>query len=195
MSRGLAWLRAAFGHAGGEKAAVPAELSAAEVAASPREHERLYAERHGYFWMPCPICQEPFGGHEWDDDYEQPQGSSTTLYLTKRSGCGVCRNPECRAEAWRRNVELYRGTPWHLERRYVPAPERKCGKIIDCFGTLVRCNYEADHVGEDGQPCGCGMIFDIAKTGRPTSEAQSDGSRRVSVGFSLSIPEDAKVHN
>jgi ribosomal protein S19 len=25
---------------------------------------RLYAFTHGYFWLPCPICGEEFGGHE-----------------------------------------------------------------------------------------------------------------------------------
>lgn len=24
-----------------------------------------YANKHGYFWLPCPICGEYFGGHEW----------------------------------------------------------------------------------------------------------------------------------
>lgn len=26
---------------------------------------RLYARVMGYFWMPCPLCGEYFGGHEW----------------------------------------------------------------------------------------------------------------------------------
>lgn len=25
---------------------------------------RLYAEKFGYFWLPCPECGEMFGGHE-----------------------------------------------------------------------------------------------------------------------------------
>jgi C4-type Zn-finger protein len=29
-----------------------------------RFFNRLYAFTHGYFWLPCPICGEEFGGHE-----------------------------------------------------------------------------------------------------------------------------------
>lgn len=26
---------------------------------------RAYARHNGYFWLPCPLCGEHFGGHEW----------------------------------------------------------------------------------------------------------------------------------
>jgi hypothetical protein len=26
---------------------------------------KLYANKFGYFWEPCPVCKEYFGGHEW----------------------------------------------------------------------------------------------------------------------------------
>jgi hypothetical protein len=26
---------------------------------------RRYADALGYFWLPCPLCTRPFGGHEW----------------------------------------------------------------------------------------------------------------------------------
>lgn len=29
-----------------------------------RTAHRLYATTSGYFWLPCPRCAEPFGGHE-----------------------------------------------------------------------------------------------------------------------------------
>ena len=29
---------------------------------------RLYAHVAGYFWLPCPLCGEHFGGHEWQFD-------------------------------------------------------------------------------------------------------------------------------
>lgn len=32
-----------------------------------RVAQRLYARANGYFWLPCPLCGEPFGGHEWRD--------------------------------------------------------------------------------------------------------------------------------
>jgi hypothetical protein len=35
------------------------ELSRAVAADAER-----YANQHGYFWLPCPLCGVPFGGHE-----------------------------------------------------------------------------------------------------------------------------------
>ena len=32
---------------------------------SPRYLHEWYAKANGYFWLPCPLCGEPFGGHEW----------------------------------------------------------------------------------------------------------------------------------
>ena len=29
-----------------------------------RTYERRYAKRHGYYWLPCPLCGDEFGGHE-----------------------------------------------------------------------------------------------------------------------------------
>jgi hypothetical protein len=37
-------------------------LEAAEAA--EREKERVYADDHGFFWLPCPNCRRMFGGHE-----------------------------------------------------------------------------------------------------------------------------------
>jgi hypothetical protein len=34
----------------------------------PRWWHRLYAESMGYFWLPCPMCGEMFGGHESSDE-------------------------------------------------------------------------------------------------------------------------------
>lgn len=31
---------------------------------APRRHHEAYAHHFHYFWMPCPLCKEPFGGHE-----------------------------------------------------------------------------------------------------------------------------------
>jgi hypothetical protein len=30
----------------------------------PRGFHKLYANLMGYFWLPCPVCGEMFGGHE-----------------------------------------------------------------------------------------------------------------------------------
>lgn len=29
-----------------------------------RRYQHRYARRHGYFWLPCPLCGDEFGGHE-----------------------------------------------------------------------------------------------------------------------------------
>lgn len=31
-----------------------------------RLFNKMYADILGYFWSPCPICKEYFGGHEWN---------------------------------------------------------------------------------------------------------------------------------
>lgn len=37
-----------------------------------RGWHRYYAETHGYFWLPCPLCDQPFGGHEIGGDIPDP---------------------------------------------------------------------------------------------------------------------------
>lgn len=34
---------------------------------SPRFLHRIYAWLNCYFWLPCDLCDEYFGGHEWTD--------------------------------------------------------------------------------------------------------------------------------
>ena len=46
----------------------------------PRIFQQLYAWFFGYFWLPCPICKEYFGGHEL----------GATLMTTWYEGSGVC---------------------------------------------------------------------------------------------------------
>ena len=38
----------------------------------PRILHRAYARLHGYFWLPCPLCAQPFGGHEITDSIPDP---------------------------------------------------------------------------------------------------------------------------
>ena len=54
---------------------------------------RLYARLRGYFWLPCPICGQMFGGHE------RGCGDLMTSWTD-----GVCVCPRCAAEAERRNT-------------------------------------------------------------------------------------------
>jgi hypothetical protein len=37
-----------------------------------RALHRLYAALRGYFWEPCPLCGQHFGGHEWKDRVGKP---------------------------------------------------------------------------------------------------------------------------
>lgn len=59
----------------------------------PRWMHRLYAKFRGYFWLPCPICGRPFGGHE----------KGGTLQRDLFSAWLVCR--ACGDEAQRTNRE------------------------------------------------------------------------------------------
>lgn len=62
----------------------------------PRFVHRLYAFLNAYSWLPCPICDKNFGGHE---------GSPTGLMTTWHSGKLVC--PDCGEEAQRVNQEQF----------------------------------------------------------------------------------------
>lgn len=68
---------------------------------SPQKMERLHARQvamqNGYFWLPCLICGEWFGGQE------EPSG---VVMLTKRVGVTICTSMKCRLEA-KRIKELY----------------------------------------------------------------------------------------
>lgn len=54
---------------------------------------RLYAFFGGYFWLPCPLCGDHFGGHQWRDydglsaDIDDPSGPEPS------SGLAIC--PRC----------------------------------------------------------------------------------------------------
>lgn len=39
---------------------------------------RAEALEGGYFWQPCPLCGEPFGGHEWRGRIQLPSEGNTT---------------------------------------------------------------------------------------------------------------------
>lgn len=68
-------------------------------ASAERKQQQRYARVRGYFWMPCPLCGRPFGGHEW--------GKGQTLYKAPNGhGTGICPLPACKAEAARRNALL-----------------------------------------------------------------------------------------
>ena len=77
-SRGMDVPKAHSGHSAG--ALIPLHL---------RDIHRTFAKTHGYFWLPCPLCQREFGGHEIHADIPDP---------TKGEGwyIGIC--PLCTIE-------------------------------------------------------------------------------------------------
>lgn len=48
-----------------------------------RRFHQWYANAFGFFWLPCPLCDRPFGGHEWGADVPDPTGGPGT-------GVGIC---------------------------------------------------------------------------------------------------------
>ena len=50
---------------------------------------RIYAFIHGYFWLPCPICGQYFGGHEWKTD----SPNAFVQLADDTGGTGIC--PDC----------------------------------------------------------------------------------------------------
>jgi hypothetical protein len=56
---------------------------------SNRGHHRKYAEINGFFWLPCPLCGDFFGGHEWKDY----NGKSSSIKISEGRGKGIC--PSC----------------------------------------------------------------------------------------------------
>ena len=78
--------------------------------------QRIYAASAGQFWIPCPICDKPYGGHEWEEsnvliterEYfsDGPEDELFTQIRRTRSK-GVCpdRGEEARMlnERWNRN--------------------------------------------------------------------------------------------
>lgn len=61
----------------------------------PRWLHESWANFAGYFWLPCPLCGEYFGGHEWK--VGSPNHSIMTSWNT---GSGVCPNCHDAARAY-----------------------------------------------------------------------------------------------
>lgn len=67
----------------------------------PRFLHKWYAFLFGYFWLPCPICGEDFGGHEWTH--------GEALMTSWNTGTGVC--PNCVEACKKRNAEWMEKNP------------------------------------------------------------------------------------
>jgi len=55
-----------------------------------RALNRLYARLFGYFWLPCPLCGQMSGGHEWRDIDGKPSSIPTGI---PGESHGIC--PDC----------------------------------------------------------------------------------------------------
>ena len=64
---------------------------------------RLYAFLFGYFWLPCDICGDGFGGHEWLPGH--------SLMVNWSEARGICYKLECKIEAERRNKGFMEDNP------------------------------------------------------------------------------------
>ena len=63
---------------------------------------KIYAQLNRYFWLPCPVCGQMFGGHEWKDIEGKistiPDPTAITVSNTGRDmrvelGKAIC--PDC----------------------------------------------------------------------------------------------------
>ncbi len=62
-----------------------------------RRLNRWYAHTFRYFWLPCPICGESFGGHEALPGH--------SLFIKGSKWSSVCYKEPCYLEALNRNKE------------------------------------------------------------------------------------------
>ncbi len=67
---------------------------------------KLYAKLFGYFWLPCHICGNYFGGHEWPEDH--------TMYINPGYGVGFCYRATCKRIADRSNRTMFEMN-WYID--------------------------------------------------------------------------------
>lgn len=83
--------------------------------ADDRESAMQYANRNGYFWLPCPVCGEYYGGQE-----KSSGGIITEIHEGWTLDHGVCPNPKCAAKADKINLNTLRA--WAKEHgKKIPA--------------------------------------------------------------------------
>ena len=54
---------------------------------------KMYAALFGYFWLPCPVCGQMFGGHEIANCF-----TAALICEDGRARC-VCPDPQCSHDA------------------------------------------------------------------------------------------------
>lgn len=92
-----------------------------------RRFHQAYAASHGYFWMPCPLCDRPFGGHErWSPDQLIADCQAKAEIVEAMPACRDCgRGQRCilhdasaGAPTWRFLRPEDRGNAERLARKY-----------------------------------------------------------------------------
>jgi len=72
----------------------------------PRRFHQFYAWFASYFWIPCPLCGECYGGHEWVDSLAKiPKIGHPGMCV------GVCN--DCIVAAQFINEEFYKNPTWY----------------------------------------------------------------------------------
>lgn len=52
-----------------------------------RRFHQIVAAVGGYFWLLCPLCAEPFGGHESGKSIPDPTDTEQQIWLSVCSEC------------------------------------------------------------------------------------------------------------
>jgi len=72
----------------------------------PRVFHRFWARFTGYFWIPCPLCGERFGEHEWVSELAKiPKIGHSDMCVD------VCN--DCIEAARYINAEFYKNPTWY----------------------------------------------------------------------------------
>jgi len=48
---------------------------------------KVYARLFSYFWLPCPVCKEYFGGHEYGGSIREGQGYNSGRCICYKEAC------------------------------------------------------------------------------------------------------------
>lgn len=147
----------------------------------PRSEQEAYAHAHGFFWLPCPLCLEPFGGHEDQKErgrvqYAQSMGATVCINCTQkaetinkvnRDWIPTVNNPKYDAnktEAVNKTVydalvvkAIKRGRDLIQAGKTESATELKIGNCLFCnkpinHETHHRVNDKRDHAFVDPEP-------------------------------------------
>ncbi len=113
--------------------------------ADHRYHDRKWAEkiadRLGNFWMPCPICREPFGGFE--GGYSSWYGDSAVYYAQGR-GMVVCAKELCE-----RAARILNSTPQRIEWSKAGSARREDNDIARNGPSAEECSAALEQAVRD----------------------------------------------